>query len=76
MARRPEFPPPPERPMTDEELVDLRRSLSMVSPYHVVQAYRDAYEKCRMDGDRLPSARAVQELVTAWKLLWKWRRGR
>jgi hypothetical protein len=27
-----------------------------------------------MDSDRLPPASEVQELVTAWKLLWKWRR--
>ena len=29
-----------------------------------------------MEGDRLPSASAVQELVTAWKLLWGWRKRR
>jgi hypothetical protein len=27
-----------------------------------------------MDGDRVPGASAVQELVSAWKLLWQWRR--
>jgi hypothetical protein len=27
-----------------------------------------------MDGDHVPKASVVQELVTAWKLLWKWRR--
>ena len=27
-----------------------------------------------MAGDRLPKAADVQEMVTAWKLLWKWRR--
>ena len=75
MARRPDFTPP-DRPMSEQELAEHRRSLSMVSPYHVAQAYRDAYDKCRMDGERLPSARAVQELVTAWKLLWKWKGGR
>jgi len=33
-----------------------------------------AHEACRMDGDRLPRASAVQELVAAWKLLWGRRR--
>src|SRR5258708_278854 len=32
----------------------------MASPYLVAHAYRDAYEKCRMAGDRLPSARACR----------------
>jgi hypothetical protein len=27
-----------------------------------------------MQGDSLPRAIAVQELVTAWKLLWSWKR--
>jgi hypothetical protein len=48
----------------------------MLSPHHVAQAYRDAYDACRMDGGRLPRASAVQELVAAWKLLWNWRRSR
>jgi len=38
------------------------------------EAYRQAYKACRMEGDLLPRANAVQELVTAWKLLWSWRK--
>jgi hypothetical protein len=37
-------------------------------------AYREAYEQCRMNGDSLPRATAIQELVTVWKQLWEWRR--
>jgi hypothetical protein len=40
----------------------------------VADAYKRAHEACRMDGDRLPGASAVQELVTAWKVMWQWRR--
>lgn len=40
-----------------------------------VQAvYRRSYHACRMDGERLPGPREIQELVQAWKQLWKWRR--
>jgi hypothetical protein len=49
----------------------------MLSPHHVADAYRQAHEACRMDEDRMPKASAVQELVVAWKVMWKWRkRGR
>jgi hypothetical protein len=50
------------------------RRLSMLSPHHVAHSYRQAHEACKMDGDGLPRASAVQELVATWKLLWKWRR--
>jgi hypothetical protein len=59
-----------------EDLAKRRRDLSMLSEHHVRDAYREAYERCRMDGDGLPRASAIQELVTTWKLLWSWRRRR
>ena len=31
--------------------------------------YREAYERCKMNGDSLPRASAIQELVTVWKQL-------
>jgi hypothetical protein len=68
MARR------PDPPLTNEQLASRQRQLSMLSPQHVEQAYREAHEAARMVGDRLPRASAVQELVIAWKLLWKWRK--
>ena len=73
MARRPD-PVEYDRPLTEPELKDRMHQLSMLSPHHVADAYRRAYEACRMDGERLPRASSVQELVAAWKLLWKWRR--
>lgn len=73
MARRP-APEEFDRPLTPHELNERQRRLSMLSPHHVADAYRKAHDACRMDGDTVPRASAVQDLVTVWKLLWKWRR--
>jgi hypothetical protein len=75
MARRPD-PAEFDRPLNRTELAECQRRLSMLSPHHVADAYRQAHEACRMDGDRLPKASAVQELVTAWRVLWGWRKRR
>jgi hypothetical protein len=32
------------------------RRLSLLSPHHVAEAYRQAYETCWMEGDLLPRA--------------------
>jgi hypothetical protein len=72
MARRPD-PAEFDRPLTEAELKERVRRLSMLSPHHVEDAYRQAHEACRMEGDRLPRASAVQELVATWKVLQKWR---
>ena len=73
MARRP-APEELDRPLNREELAERQRRLALLSPHHVAQAYRQAHEACRIEGDRLPRASAVQELVTAWRVLWRWRR--
>jgi hypothetical protein len=70
MAHRPS-PEEFDRPLTEQELKDRQRRLSMLSPHHVFETYRQAHEACHMHGDRLPKASAIQELVTTWKLLWK-----
>jgi hypothetical protein len=75
MARRPD-PAEFDCPLTEAELKERVRRLSLLSPHRVAESYRQAHEACRMDGDRLPRASAVQELVAAWKLLRKWRIGR
>jgi hypothetical protein len=46
----------------------------MLSEYSVRNAYQEAYKRGKMEGDSLPRAAAVQELVTVWKQLWEWRR--
>jgi hypothetical protein len=40
---------------------------SMLSKQHVRDAHKEADERCRMEGDGLPRAHAIQELVTVWK---------
>lgn len=73
MARRPD-PAEFDEATTAAELEEHRRKLSLLSPQHVADTYRRAHEACRMDGDQVPRASAIQELVTAWKLMWGWRR--
>ena len=59
--------------MTPRDVEDLRASLSRLSIDAVRHVYNTAYARCRMVNDRVPSARAMQELVQVWKQLWKWR---
>jgi hypothetical protein len=72
MASRPD-PAEFDKPLTKEDLAR-RRDLSMLSEHSVRDAYRLAWERCKMQGESLPRASAIQELVTARKLLWSWRR--
>jgi len=72
MARRPDSNERDES-LTRAELDELRRNLSLLSTPSVLDFYRDAHKECAPA--RKPSARAIQQLVTAWKILrnWKWR---
>jgi hypothetical protein len=54
-------------------LADLQRPLSMMSVTAVQDFYQYAHSTCRSGPGNLPSARAVQELVQAWKQMRKWR---
>ena len=72
MARRPdlaEF----DKPLTKDQLAELVRRLSLLSPYDVQQAYRRAHQQCCMQGEMLPRAAAIQEMVAAWKIMRRWR---
>ena len=71
MARRPERGS--AETLDRKQLAELYRNLSMLSPSHVESFYREAYSRCSL-GCGVPPAKAVQELVTAWRLLRKWRR--
>jgi hypothetical protein len=75
MARRPD-PADLDRPLTADALREKQRRLSLLSPHGVAEEYRRAHRACRMEADRVPRASAIQELVTAWKVLWGWRRKR
>jgi hypothetical protein len=57
--------PPPNLTMTDAEVAELRQRLAMLAQSHVQDA-----QMVSMD---LPTPRMVQEFVTTWKLLWKYK---
>jgi len=77
-----EFPPMARRPdinrqeefLSREDLKALGNSLAHLSPSSVRDFYERAYQQCRISDRDFPPARAIQELVEAWKLLRKWRR--
>lgn len=70
MAQRPTTIP--NDALTREQLKQLERNLSLLSPHIVKEKYRQAADRCRFLD--LPTPRVMQELVTAWKVLWRWRK--
>ena len=64
MARRPE---PESDPYTRAELNELRDNLAKLSGQSVMDFYRDSHRECALE--RKPSAKAIQRLVTAWRIL-------
>jgi len=74
MARRPEIGYKAEV-WTREDLKEIMHNLSLLSEHGVREFYERAYRECRIiNSQTFPPARAVQELVQAWKQLRKWRR--
>jgi hypothetical protein len=67
MARRPR---PPDEVLSRKDLAELQQRLSMMGQTAVQDFYRSAHFVCR---GHFPSARAIQELVQAWKQMRKWR---
>jgi hypothetical protein len=73
MARRPAYgAQPPKEIMTRDELKNLERNLSLLSPAIVKERYKQLADRCRFLD--LPTPRIIQELVTTWRVLWRWRR--
>ena len=70
MAKRPS--PIPNDAMTRQQLQQLERNLSLLSPHTVKEKYRQLADRCRLLD--LPTPRVMQELVTTWNVLWRWRR--
>jgi hypothetical protein len=70
MAKRPEYLP--NDAMTRQQLKELERSLSLLSPYTVKDKYKQLADRIRFLD--LPTPRVIQELVTTWKVLWRWRK--
>lgn len=74
MARRPD-PRKAEEILSREHLQELGYNLAHMSMSAVLDFYQRAYRDCRIiNSHTFPPARAVQELVQAWKQLRKWRR--
>jgi hypothetical protein len=74
MARRPDAEKR-EEILTREHLDELAHNLSHLGMSAILDFYQRAYRDCRIINSRtFPPARAVQELVQAWKQLRKWRR--
>ena len=69
MARRHQ----PEEVLSPKDLNALRERLRMMSGTAVQDFYRGAHLACQVGLGHFPSARAIQELVQAWKQLRKWR---
>jgi hypothetical protein len=73
MARRPELRR--EEVLSREQLADLARNLSLLGEHSVREFYQSAYRECAIvNSSTFPSARAIQQLVQAWKQLRRWRR--
>jgi len=66
MARRPEE----NDSFSESQIAELRRNLSLLSGPSVIDFYREAYRECAIE--RKPCAKAIQRLVTAWKVLRRW----
>lgn len=74
MARRPDVEKR-EEILSREHLDELAQNLSHLSVHAILDFYQRAYRDCRIiNSSTFPPARAVQELVQAWKQLRKWRR--
>ena len=53
--------------LSQADLESLKKKLGAMSVTAVLDFYRSAYGRCKLDGDHAPAARAIQELVTVWR---------
>ena len=81
MTRDPRSDPLPpsepwvERPLTAQELKELKARLSKMTQAELVKFYDAALEMCRLDSGTPPRAAFVQQLVATWKEMQR-RRGK
>jgi len=75
MAYRPS-PEDLDRPFTWAELAAEQKKLASAPLSALLDVYLKAYKDCEYKGDSTPRAKNIQLLVTAWKLIWKWKRRR
>jgi hypothetical protein len=62
------------KPLTENDLKELQRRLSLLSMAHVEDFYRESHRECCLNDKTFPAARSIQQLVQAWKQLRKWRK--
>jgi hypothetical protein len=62
---------PDKAVLSKEELSQLQRKLHTMSLTGLYDFYRSAYYRCRLEGYAILPARAIQELVQAWKAIRK-----
>ena len=55
--------------LSKAELAALQKKLASMSVTALHDFYFAAYYRCKYEHGKLPSARAIQELVAAWKVL-------
>lgn len=67
----PPHPDPSEEMMTEQELRTLKENLAKLSGPSVEQFYRDAHLACSLE--KRPGPLVIQQFVTAWRQLRKWR---
>ena len=69
----PMAPRPEDDALTESELAELKRNLLLLSGPSVQNFYRDAHKECSLE--QKPNPKAMQRLVTAWKVLrgWGWK---
>jgi hypothetical protein len=73
MARRPDLGKR-EEIWSRRDLDEMQHNLSLLNEHGVREFYQRAYRECAIiNSHTFPPARAVQELVQAWKQLRKWR---
>jgi hypothetical protein len=68
MARRPR---PSDEMLSRNEPAELQSRLSMMGASMLQDFYRSAHFVCRIGPGHFPGAKAIQELVAAWKQLRK-----
>ena len=58
--------------LTTAQLAELRTKLATMSVTAVKDAYQSAHFQCKLDGDKVQSARAIQTLVQVWREMRGW----
>jgi hypothetical protein len=58
-----------DQPLSREDLEHFQYKLSALAPQRIYAEYRRLYEECGLQGERLPKASSIQQLVAVWRFL-------